>query len=88
MRIWFRSCGTTILSKNHIVETCKRIRADEDVFVEEARKLDKCDIEEFGRLFVQRIEKMISILSDKMWPQTENLQGDRISKQCLRTICK
>ena len=50
------------------------------------RKLDVCDMEEFGRL--ESNEKMIAILGDRWWPQTEIQDGDRISKQFLRSIWK
>ena len=35
--------------------------------LEEMRKIDKCDIEEFGTL---DREKTIAILGDRWWPQT------------------
>ena len=52
------------------------------------RELDECDMEGFGRLFVTCIEETISILGDRLWPQTDEQEGDRISKQSLRSICK
>ena len=50
------------------------------------RKLHVCDMEEFGRL--EGSEKTIAILGDRWWPQTEKQDGDRISKQFLRSIRK
>ena len=51
---------------------------------EEMRKLDVCDMEEFGRL--ENSEKTIAILGDKWWPQTAKQDGDRIGKQFLCSI--
>ena len=51
---------------------------------EEMRKLDECDMEEFGRL--ESSEKTIAILGDRWWPQTANEDGDWTSKQFLRNI--
>ena len=42
------------------------------------RKLDVCDMEEFGRR--ESSEKTIAILGDRWWPQTANQDGDWISK--------
>ena len=50
------------------------------------RKLDVCDMEEFGRL--ESSEKTIAILGDRWWPQTAKSDGDRISKQFLCSIWK
>ena len=50
------------------------------------RKLDGCDVEEFGRL--DSSEKTIAILGDRWWPQTAKQDGDRISKQFLCSIWK
>ena len=41
------------------------------------RKLDVCDMEEFGRL--ESSEKTIAILGNRWWPQTAKQDGDRIS---------
>ena len=46
------------------------------------RKLDVCDMGEFGRL--ESSEKTIAILGDRWWPQMAKQDGDRISKQFLR----
>ena len=58
-------CGTTMESGTHIVEyeICKEER---DALEEEMRKLDECDMEEFGRL--ESSEKTIAILGDRWWP--------------------
>lgn len=50
--------------------------------MEETRKLGERDKEKVGRLFVECIEEMISILDDRLLPQTDKREGDRISKQC------
>ena len=47
------------------------------------RKLDESDMEGFDRL--ESSEKTIAILGDRCWPQTAKQDGDRISKQFLRT---
>ena len=56
------------------------------MLVEEMRKLDGCDREEFGRL--ESSEKTIAILGDRWWQQTAKQEGDRISKRFLCTIWK
>ena len=53
---------------------------------EEVRKLDKCNMEGFGR--PESSEKTIVILGDRWWPQTVKQDGDRISAQFLGTIRK
>ena len=50
------------------------------------RKLDICDIEEFGRL--ESSEKMAAILGDRWWPQTAKQGGDKMRKQFLRNTWK
>ena len=45
------------------------------------RKLDVCDMEEFGRLASS--EKTIAIPGDRWWPKTAKQAGDGISKQFL-----
>ena len=50
------------------------------------RKLDVCGMEELGRL--ESSEKTIVILGDRWWPQTAKRDGDRISKQFLRSVWK
>ena len=84
----FRPCGTTIGSRTHIVKTCKSIRDDQDVLVEETRKKDQCGIGEFGRLFVECIDEMMLKLGDRLWLQTDKREGDRIRKKSLRRACK
>ena len=53
---------------------------------EEMRKLDGCDMEEFGRL--ESSEKTNAILGNRWCPQTAKQEGDKISKQYLCNICK
>ena len=50
------------------------------------KKLDECDMEEFGRL--ESSEKAIAILGDRWWPQTAKQDGDVISEQFLCNIRK
>ena len=47
--------------------------------LEEMRKIDKCDMEEFGRL--ESSDKTIATLGDRWWPQTAKQEGIEISKQ-------
>ena len=54
--------------------------------LEEMRKLDKCGMEEFGRL--ESSEKTVAILGDIWWPQTVKQDGDRRSKQFICNIWK
>ena len=74
-------CGTTIKSRTHIVGTREIYKEELDALEEEMRKLDVCDMEEFGRL--ESSEKTVATLGDKWWPQTAKQDGDRISKQFL-----
>ena len=53
---------------------------------EEIIKLAVCDMEAFGRL--ESSEKTIDILGDRWWPQAAKQDGDRISKQFLRSTWK
>ena len=50
------------------------------------RKLDVCDMEQFGRL--ENSEKTIAILRDRWWLQTAKQGGYRMSKQFLCKIWK
>ena len=52
-----------------------------DGLEEEMRKLDVCDMEEFGGL--ENSEKTIAIPGDRRRPRTAKRDGDRISKQFL-----
>ena len=56
-----------------------RSRRDTPPPVLEMRKLDECDMEEFGRLGSS--EETIAILGDRSWSQTAKQDGDRISKR-------
>ena len=77
-------CRTTIESRTHIVGGCEIYEEERDAL--DLRKLDVCNVKEFGRL--DSSEKTIAILGDKWWPQTANQDGDRISKQLLCSIWK
>ena len=63
----------------------KYTREERDV-LEEMRKIDECDMENFGT--VESIEKMIAILGDRWWPQTAKQEGHKISKKFLCDIWK
>ena len=43
-------CGTTIESRTRVIGECELYTEERDVLVEETRKLDECDMEEFARL--------------------------------------
>ena len=60
-------CGTAIESRTPIVGECAKYKEERDA-LQEMRKLDACDMEEYGRL--ESSEKTIAILGDKWWPQT------------------
>ena len=49
--------------------------------LEEMRKLDVSDMEEFGRLATS--EKTIAILGDRWWPHTAKQNGGRMSEHFL-----
>ena len=70
-------CGTTIESRTHIVE-CE-IYKEERNGLKEMRKLDECDMEEFGRL--EGSENTIAILGDRWWLQAAKQDEYGISKQ-------
>ena len=42
-------CGTALESRTHIAGECETYKEDRDA-LEEMRKLDTCDMDEFGRL--------------------------------------
>ena len=54
--------------------------------MEEMRKFDVCDTEEFGRL--ESGEKTIAVGADRWWPQRAKQDGGRISKQFTCNIPK
>ena len=56
-------CGTTIESRIHIVGECEIHMEERDALEEGTRKLDVCDMEEFGRL--ETCEETIDILEDR-----------------------
>ena len=70
-------CGETLESRTYMVGQCEIFKR-ERVVLEETKKLDECDMEEFGRL--ERSGKTIAILGDRWWPQMAKQDGDRISK--------
>ena len=74
-------CGATIESRTRIVGECEIYKEERDALEEEMRKLDVCDMEDFGRL--ERSEKTIAIPGDRWWPQLAKQDGDRISKKFL-----
>ena len=77
-------CGTNIESRTHIVGECEIYKEERGAL--DMKKLDVCDMEEFGRL--ESSEKMIAILGDRWWSQMAKQDGDRISTQFLCNISK
>ena len=73
-------CGTTKESRTHKVGGCGIYKEELDA-LEEMRRLDVCDMQEFGRL--ERSEKTIAILGNRWWPPTAKQDGGRISKEFL-----
>ena len=61
-------CGATTESRTHIVGECKYTRRNGFGVEEEMRKLDECDMEEFGML--ESSDQTIAILGDRWRPQT------------------
>ena len=55
-------CGTKIESRTHIVGECEIYKEEQDA-LEKMRKLNVCDMEEFGRL--ESSEKTIANLGDR-----------------------
>ena len=43
-------CDTTVESRMHVVGSCAMYKEKRGALEEETRKLDACDMEEFGRL--------------------------------------
>ena len=79
-------CDTITQSTTHAVRECKIYKEEWDALEEEMRKLDVCDMEEFGRL--ERSEKTTAIPGGKWWPQTGKQDGDRIGKRFLCNVWK
>ena len=74
-----------IESRTHIVGECEVFKEERNALAE-MRKLDVCDMEEFGRL--ESSEKTTAILGDRWWPQTAKQDGDRVINQFLCSILK
>ena len=64
IHIYICSCGTMIESSTPVVEKIELYKEDRDVSDEETGKVDECDMDEFGRLFVECIKETIAILRD------------------------
>ena len=69
---------------SHSAGECEIYKEERDALEEEKRKLDVCNMEEFGRL--ESSEKTFAILGGRWWPQTAKQDGDRIIKQFLCAI--
>ena len=70
----------------HVVEECEIYKKERSALEEEMRKVDECDMEEFGRL--ESSEKTIAILGDRWWPQTAKQDGEGMNKHFLCIIWK
>ena len=57
-----------------------------EIYQEEVRKMDECDMEKFGTL--DSSEKTIAILGDRWWAQTAIWEGDKTSRKFLCNIWK
>ena len=68
-------CGSAKEKRTRIVGECEIYKEERDSLEEDMTKLDKCYMEEFGRL--ESSEKTIAILGDRWWPQTAIQDGDR-----------
>ena len=69
-----------------IIERRTHIVGESEIFkearhVQEMKKLDECDMEEFGRL--ESRGKTIAILGDRWWPRTAKQDKDTISNRLL-----
>ena len=64
-----------------IAGECEIYKEERHALEKEMRKLDGCDMEEFGRLLIESSEETIAILGDRWWPQTAKQDGDRINEQ-------
>ena len=78
-------CGKAVGSRTHIVGECE-IYKEERNASQKMRKIDECDMKEFGTL--DSSEKTIAILGDRWWPQKAKQQGDKTSKKLLCNIWK
>ena len=56
-------CGTTTVSRTRIIGKCEICKEEQDVLVEEMRKIDECDMEQFDRL--ENSEKTVTVLGDR-----------------------
>ena len=72
-------------SPTHRVRESEMYKEERGVLEEETREIDEHDMEEFGTL--DGSEKTIAILGDRWW-QAAKQEGAKISKRCLRNICK
>ena len=76
-----RPFGTPIESRIHMVGECEIYKEERDA-LKEMRKLNVCDMEEFG--ITERSEKTSAIARDRLWyslwPQTAKQDGDSLNK--------
>ena len=68
-------CGTAK------VGDCEIYKEERDVLVRETKKLDGCEMGEFGR--PESSEKTIAILGDRWWSKKAKQERDSISKQFI-----
>ena len=78
-------CGGAVGSRTHLGGE-REIYKEERNASQKMRKIDECDMKEFGTL--DSSEKTIAILGDRWWPQKAKQEGDKISKEFLCSIWK
>ena len=62
----------------HRVGECETYKEERDV-LQKRKKMEECDIEEFGTL--ESSEKTIAILGDRRWSQAAKQEGDKNSEK-------
>ena len=70
-------CDKATESRTHVVGECEVYKEERDVLEAEMRKIDECDMENFGTQYSS--EKTIAILGDSWWSQTVKQEWDKIS---------
>ena len=76
-----------LYSRTHVVGECEMYKKERDM-LEEMRKVDECDMEEFGTL--DSSENTIAIPGGRWWLQTAKQKGDMMTTkklQLIRIVC-
>ena len=74
-----------LYSRTHVVGECEMYKKERDM-LEEMRKVDECDMEEFGTL--DSSENTIAIPGGRWWLQTAKQKGDKTIETLLCNIWK